>query len=286
MPTTQLRLALAIAATVIVLPWPMCAQDSPCSQTPGVNVMLGSEAIGMPGRHAAPYTGKVRTTFEQKLADGNTIHSSSEVREARDSEGRWMTERQMGCAPGSDGQMHPLTFVNVNDPVAHTSMNWTEGDDLQPKVVHVFHQPQPQTPIQKQELTPEQQEQRQKMLEALQTRAQDQRADTRTEQLGTKTIAGIGADGFRTTRTIPAGAQGNDLPMEIVNETWRSKDLGLTLMRINDDPRRGRTTAEYIELQQGEPDPALFNPPAGYTIEEQTLTGNVTGGIIGSTMNP
>ena len=77
--------------------------------------------------------------------------------------------------------------------------------------------------------------------------------------------------GVRTTRTIPAGAEGNDLEMEIVNETWRSRDLGLTLMSIHDDPRNGRTTAEYVDLQLAVPDPALFNPPAGYTVEERTL---------------
>jgi hypothetical protein len=91
----------------------------------------------------------------------------------------------------------------------------------------------------------------------------------------------VSAEGIRTTRTIPAGAEGNERPMKIINETWRSKDLGLTLMSIHDDPRNGRTTAEYIELQRAEPDPALFNTPAGYTVEDRTLPAVVKSSITG-----
>ena len=45
--------------------------------------------------------------------------------------------------------------------------------------------------------------------------------------------------------------------------------MGLVLMAINDDPRRGRTTTEYEELNRGEPDPSLFTPPADYKVVEQ-----------------
>ena len=102
---------------------------------------------------------------------------------------------------------------------------------------------------------------------------QQQRTLTRTENLGIKDFNGIPAEGTRTTRTIPAGEEGNDQPLVVINETWRSKELGLTLMTIGEDPRRGRTTIEYEELNRGEPDPALFAPPAGYTVQEQRVNG-------------
>jgi hypothetical protein len=76
------------------------------------------------------------------------------------------------------------------------------------------------------------------------------------------------AAGSRTVRTIPAGEEGNELPLQIVDETWSSKDMRLTLMMIRDDPRRGRTTVEYEDLNTSEPDPALFAVPAGYKVQE------------------
>jgi hypothetical protein len=49
--------------------------------------------------------------------------------------------------------------------------------------------------------------------------------------------------------------------------------MGLTVMTISDDPRRGRTVTEYEQLTLGEPDPAVFAPPADYAVQEQTLPG-------------
>ena len=64
--------------------------------------------------------------------------------------------------------------------------------------------------------------------------------------------------GRRTVRTIPAGQQGNDQPMEIVEEEWIAKDLGLMMLGINDSPLNGRTTSEVVEVNRGEPDAALL----------------------------
>jgi len=54
----------------------------------------------------------------------------------------------------------------------------------------------------------------------------------------------------------------------IVNETWHSMELGIVLLAINDDPRRGKTTFEVEELSRTEPDPSVFAPPAGYRTED------------------
>src|SRR5262249_52265155 len=41
-----------------------------------------------------------------------------------------------------------------------------------------------------------------------------------TESLGSREFDGVRADGKRTTRTIPAGAIGNEKPIAIVSERW------------------------------------------------------------------
>ncbi len=54
--------------------------------------------------------------------------------------------------------------------------------------------------------------------------------------------------------------------------------MGLVVMQVDDDRRGGRTTTEYEELNRVEPDPALFAPPAGYTVRDQYPGG--TPGVV------
>ena len=44
--------------------------------------------------------------------------------------------------------------------------------------------------------------------------------DTKTEDLGTQNIEGIMCEGTRHVTTIPAGAIGNDRPIEVTYERW------------------------------------------------------------------
>jgi hypothetical protein len=89
------------------------------------------------------------------------------------------------------------------------------------------------------------------------------------EQLDGKTIAGVYAEGTRLTMTIPEGAEGNDRLLTTVNETWRSPDLNINLLTVNEDPRSGTRTNEVTELDRAEPDPSAFQVPEGYTLKEQ-----------------
>ncbi len=190
-----------------------------------------------------------------------TIHTVTHNRQARDSNGRTMMEMKMGCGQGKNGQVHPPYTVNVNDPVAKTTLNWQVGD-FGPKVVHVFHLEERLN----RSLTPE----AQATLLAQRKIAESQEVHRENDAgyLGSKTINGVMAEGTRSTRTIPAGEEGNVLPLDVVHEEWRSNQLGVLLLVIDDDPRRGKTTLEYEELTLGEPDPALFAPPAGYEVKE------------------
>src|ERR1039457_6867750 len=66
------------------------------------------------------------------------------------------------------------------------------------------------------------------------------------------------------------GEEGNDQPLMVVNETWRSAEYDLLLYAMQDDPRHGRTTMELEELNLAEPDRGLFLPPADYTIQDRS----------------
>lgn len=90
------------------------------------------------------------------------------------------------------------------------------------------------------------------------------RYESRTEDLGTRDFEGVSAEGSRRITTIPAGAIGNERPIEIVYERWFSKDLGLVVYSKTDDPRFGEQTYKLTNIVRNEPDPSLFNVPTEY----------------------
>lgn len=94
--------------------------------------------------------------------------------------------------------------------------------------------------------------------------------DSRTEELGTRDFEGVSATGTRKVTTIPAGAIGNERPIEIVYERWYSKELEMTVYSKNNDPRFGEQTYRLTNINRSEPDPSLFSVPAGY----KTITSN------------
>jgi hypothetical protein len=87
------------------------------------------------------------------------------------------------------------------------------------------------------------------------------------EDLGEQVIEGVTAKGTRTTTVIPAGAIGNELPITVTSEEWLSPDLKVLVMTKHADPRSGETTYRLTGITRGEPDPSLFDLPAGVTIK-------------------
>ena len=60
----------------------------------------------------------------------------------------------------------------------------------------------------------------------------------RIEKLGSRTFQNISSEGTRRTQTTPAGEEGNALQLEVINEIWFSRELGVTMMSIQ---RRSQT---------------------------------------------
>ncbi|GAP36703.1 hypothetical protein [Piscinibacter sakaiensis] len=85
--------------------------------------------------------------------------------------------------------------------------------------------------------------------------------------LPARDIEGQRAQGERTTWTLPAGAVGNERPIQLTREVWTSPELGLTLLSTDHDPRSGETRYRLSGLTRGEPDPALLRVPADYTVQ-------------------
>lgn len=216
-----------------------------------IRFMGFEEGIGGKTVTNAPFTATVSTQITRTLSDGNKIDQTLTGNFARDGQGR--TRRDMMLPGGivsstSDGSAPRATFIN--DPVAGTSYilhpdsKVADGLPFRP-----FGQ----------------------MRRAMrgEFRAGKRRQNEETTDLGTQTINGVPAQGTRITRTIPAGKIGNEKPIVIVTETWYSPDLQTYVLRKTTNPLSGNTTFELTNIQQGEPDPTLFQVPSGYTVRSR-----------------
>lgn len=228
----------------------------PDGQVVGPIAFIGVEG-GFEGKTVtgAPFTATVSVQNSQTLSDGNQIQNTSTGTLARDSQGR--TRRDMALpafgSMAAAGKSAPHVSM-INDPVAN---------------VHYM-------------LDPDKKEAHQMSgrghkggghggPEGFAIRSgsrgeEPDQANVTTTSLGTQSINGISATGTRTTRTIPAGAIGNQKPIVVTNERWYSPDLQIVVMTKTSDPRMGEFTRQVTNIQRQEPDASLFQVPAGYTI--------------------
>ena len=83
-----------------------------------------------------------------------------------------------------------------------------------------------------------------------------------------KTIEGVAVEGRKTTTVIPAGKVGNEQPITVVSEEWRSPELNLLVLTRHSDPRTGESSYRLQNIIRAEPDPSLFMVPPDYTVRE------------------
>jgi hypothetical protein len=240
------RFVSVIAGFAAVLAVPLLSAQS-----------ISTEAVEA-ARKNLPFTATWTQTSVQTLADGTTITQQTTTKFARDSSGRTYSEMHNQLALGTDGQQREVVFYSVHDPVAHTHLSWNSNT----KEAVLSHQTSPVTvKLPTLGTTPPQ-------GDAQNTAKPDQ--NFQSEDLGTKNIAGINARGVRTTRIIPAGQIGNDQAITIVDEKWFSTEYGLIMLSTSNDPRSGKSTREVTDFQPGDPDPALFQAPQGYSVRDVT----------------
>jgi hypothetical protein len=225
---------------------------------PGSDAMFVSiEPMGM-GKimKGAPFSATAVTESTQTLADGNRIVKKQSTQFARDGEGR--IRRELGEMAGPV-QLDGPKMVMIHDPVANTAVVLNPAAQTARVMKHEngpgIHS------------TERMRVQHEKAMANGPKRMFADGSNVTVESLGTQTIEGVAAEGHRETRTIPAGAIGNEQPINITTETWQSKDLGVVIMRKRSDPRFGETVYKLTNIKTGEPDPSLFQIPAGFKTE-------------------
>ncbi len=244
-----------ILAAILVLgsAIPVCTQSSGNRATAPCNVLQ-------------PYTAEFKITHMERLADGTTITRVTKEVDARDSQRRTLRETTstvpwQGRPAGTEG------IVRNPDGGWTDWLSWYRN-------ASTLKMPPPEqrhgcwASAMGSEMRNYDRVQPSRPAAAMPRPAS---APPVIENLGTTVIDGVEAYGTRRTTTIPTGQIGNDEPLVTTAETWLSRRLALVLRSVTDDPQEGTTTRELVNLTLGEPDPTLFQPPAGYTIMTQEL---------------
>ena len=239
----------------------------------GITAALAGPLSSIPG---APYSAQAVTQQVQMLADGNRITQTTTNAVARDNQGRVRREESL---PGmGNGTAEAPHLVLIEDPIAGVHITLDSNSKTAVKIP--FGQMKKSDEAAARNGVPPigankmwfQSTGSGQQIQIITSKAKlDEEAKTTTTiDLGTQTIEGLVAKGTKTTHTIPAGEMGNDLPIVITTEIWRSPDLRVLVLSKSSDPRMGETTYKLTNVSRAEPDAALFQIPADYTIKEQT----------------
>jgi hypothetical protein len=224
-----------------------------------LDVMAGGKVtarFGMMGPpvKGAPYSAEGSTEMSQTLGDGTHINHQESYTIYRDGEGRIRREN-------SDEAW-------ISDPVAGTSY-----------VLHLREQTAHKMPLSGPIAVAKMQagapaDKLRAEARALSVSAGGfvyQSADRpeKVESLGKSEMEGVEVEGTRSTTLIPLGQIGNDRPVTIVHERWESPELHITILARHTDPMMGDRVERLTNVRRGEPDPALFQVPAGFQVEPE-----------------
>jgi hypothetical protein len=216
-----------------------------------------------------PYAAETETETVQTLADGNRIVNRTVSKFYRDSQGRTRREQTFGNVDPSNPAPHELKIF-IDDPVSEAAYVLDPGDKsarAEVRNVKFLDEGSGNSGAPR------------RMIKILDEHASDsgmmhpvlpkldERHDIVQQDLGKKVIEGVECTGKQQTITIPAGAVGNERAISIVTETWTSPAIGAVVQSITSDPRFGQTTYQLHNLQLGEQQRQLFEPPADYRIE-------------------
>ncbi|GAC1667756.1 MAG: hypothetical protein NVS9B4_23620 [Candidatus Acidiferrum sp.] len=217
----------------------------------GVSEVL--ESIVIPPKLEAPFSLLLETESVRALADGGTITTVNKRRIARDGAGRVYQERWY-LVPKNGKQKSAMTTIQIADPNLHTFYNCFMLDPQKPCTLSTYS-PAPNAIYQFQGPPPG-------------PLPNDMGYVTR-EDLGKQFFEAVETTGMRSSVNYNPGVFGNDRKMTIEREFWYSAKLGINLLSRRSDPRIGTQTFRVTNLILSEPDPKLFELPAGFNVVDQ-----------------
>jgi len=211
-----------------------------------VAVSLAPAAFGQIGNiPGTGYTGAPYSAVETMVTGSDTTI----VLLSRDAEGRtrqeYITHREDGA------EIHS---VRVIDPTAGVTLMWVVGGDASSRVVSMAPLPDLQRHTGPVPDDPD-------PLPG----SKPCGGECSKEIFPAQQINGFRCQGFRVKRILRDPATKNSSIQ--TTENWSSTELGVILRHIEVDVLAGRSTSDITNIVRGDPDPSLFKPPPGYTVQ-------------------
>jgi hypothetical protein len=243
--------SILVPAVILAAVLPLSAQE-PIQHAPDGGTSERIQSVAIPAIPNAPFSAVVVTELTRILPDGSKQTTSNHRSVARDSAGRIFQERRY-FAPRGEVDQTRLSELEHEDPNAHQMALCSPGArvcDTYPFSLRFT------PPAQNDSLPP--------------TVSFPNGMTVVRESLGHQTIDNIDCVGSRETTTIPAGLIGNEKAQSVVKEFWYSARLGINVLTKRSDPRVSSIqTFTVTKLSLSEPDPAMFNLPAGFAVRSQ-----------------
>jgi hypothetical protein len=205
--------------------------------------VAGIEILPATGR---PFSGRDNIEWTRTLEDGSAITTHLFATLARDSQGRIYRER-VSFVPANSDQKSRRNEIILLDPVAHARTTCVVA--TRHCAVTSYYAPTSFTP------------QPVGLFD-------EGKRNLAREGLGSDLIDGLNVVGTRETVTINAGVVGNSQPLVSTKEFWYSPDLQVNLSVTRKDPREGTQVIHVVDLSRSEPDPAMFQAPTGYVVQD------------------
>lgn len=199
----------------------------------------------------APFCAEAVHGSQQWLADGNRVSTQNRSRTCRDAEGRVRQEFERG----------PRAWVFLRDPTLREV--WLLDPErrvarrLNPQRPHPFALDRDQRDT----------------AEAMLRHGIEQRGAGDRGDLGSRLHEGLLLVGELTTWTIEPGRMGNEKPMVITREVWRSPELSIPISIQDRDPRFGERYLQVFNIRRQEPDPELMRVPADFARQDPDARG-------------
>ena len=231
----------ALLAIAAISAWPK-SQEQSASATAAPAAITGCTGLA--------YSAKETQTEIQTNADGTPTEHSRTQLVWRDADGR---TRQEMISKTRTGEESKERYVTVYEPVKRVRWTWYYGGSSKKiAFVHPFQEHEgpascPAPPAPQIKRNP---------------------GDFLQELLPPTTINGIPVAHNRNIKVVPATKDGSVHEYTIAHEWWISPDLGLIMRRTIDDPRMAKIVTELSDVSRAVPDPALFQVPEGYEIQE------------------
>jgi hypothetical protein len=239
------KLCALLAAAL--LPGSTVAAQAPGDSSPnGSTLQANGIEISLAAEN--PFFARYRIELSRTSDDGSVETMSADSNVARDSDGRVYRERHRLAPAGTDEPSRPTTMF-ILDPVAHTATTCEVA--ARRCTVTGYHGPQLLRPPPDGSLDPGVH-------------------FVSSQNLGDDIIDGLRVTGLRETVTSRGSWPGCKQEVSM-RETWYSPDLGVNLSVTLKGPTDVMEVIRVVDLSRTGPDPALFQMPANFTVEDRRI---------------